>query len=144
MSELTFIKSIFIKDRYSIFDGDKNIGNIIKKQSTGEFVVTLYTKPCHTECQFCSLSEAKEKAMYIWQANVLKINHGNKNVNTRQVVNERYTVKIPKSMVLYCFAAVNVYDFDRRVYILSKYIKRKVDMQYNRDVILAFTNIFRG
>mgnify|MGYP007133715702 CR=1 FL=1 len=55
---------------------------------------------------------------------------------------EKYNITIPKSMVLYCFAAVNVYDFDRRVFILSKYIKRKLDAQYDRDVILSIANIF--
>lgn len=54
----------------------------------------------------------------------------------------KYNITIPKSMVLYCFAAVNVYDFDRRVFILSKYIKRKLDAQYDRDVILSIANIF--
>lgn len=51
-------------------------------------------------------------------------------------------IKIPKSLILYCFAAVNVYDFDRRVYILSQYIKKKIDYQYDKSVFLAIANMF--
>lgn len=76
MNELLFVKSVFIKNRWSIFDGDRNIGNIVKKSTSNEHHLTLYTKPCHTEYNFCSLIEAKAQAQYLWHKNQVNSKYG--------------------------------------------------------------------
>ncbi|MEE1054177.1 MAG: hypothetical protein U0L33_07585 [Acutalibacteraceae bacterium] len=57
-------------------------------------------------------------------------------------------MKIKKSLLLYCFKAYNVYEFERRVKILALYIRRKCDKMLIETMFkrnnVAFGDILKG
>lgn len=50
---------------------------------------------------------------------------------------------IPQSILLYCFKADSYFDYNRRVYILSKYIKKQYDKQIEKAVISSIYDILQ-
>lgn len=50
-------------------------------------------------------------------------------------------ITIPKTLLLYCFKAHNYSEYNRRVYILSKYIKKQYDKRVEKAVINSIYGI---
>ena len=48
-----------------------------------------------------------------------------------------YEVTIKHNMLLYCFKADTYYDYQRRVWILTCYIKRRFDKAIEKELINA-------
>ena len=48
-----------------------------------------------------------------------------------------YEVTIKKKMLLYCFKADTYYDYQRRIWLLSCYIKRRYDKVIEKELINA-------
>lgn len=57
-------------------------------------------------------------------------------------------MKIKKCLLLYCFKAYNIYEFERRVNILALYIRRKCDKMLIETMFkrnnVEFGNILKG
>lgn len=57
-------------------------------------------------------------------------------------------MKIKKCLLLYCFKAYNLYEFERRVKILALYIRRKCDKMLIETMFkrnnVAFGEILKG
>lgn len=56
--------------------------------------------------------------------------------------NNKYKkIVIPQSLLLYCFKADSYYDYNRRVYILSKYIIKQYDKTVEKALISSIYGI---
>lgn len=57
-------------------------------------------------------------------------------------------MKIKKSLLIYCFKAYNVYEYERRVKILALYIRRKCDKMLIETMFkrnnVTFGSILKG